>query len=87
MVDEQIGLEGGVELLEQAIGHRGAGKAELAHRTYVGLGEALVMNEVVIERRNEIEVCDLLGGDEFERLRDLEPCQACENAADQRHRQ
>ena len=32
MVDEQLGLERGVELLQQAIGHRRAGKAELAHR-------------------------------------------------------
>ena len=36
MIDEQLGLERGLQLLEQAVGHRGAGEAELAHRAHVG---------------------------------------------------
>jgi len=62
-----------------------AGEAELAHRTYVGGLESLVMQEVVVERRHQIEVGQLLGRDQFERARDVEARQADEGTADQRH--
>ena len=67
MVDEQIGLEGGDEFFQQAVGHRRAGEAELAHGSHIGLGEKLIVNEVVIERRHQIKVGDPLGRDEGER--------------------
>ena len=44
VVDEQLGLERRLQLLEQPVGHRCAGKAELAHRADVGPLEALVMH-------------------------------------------
>ena len=87
MIDEQVGLEGGVERLEQPVGHRGAGEAELAHRAHVGRGETLVVDEVVIERRHQIEIGDLLGRDQLQRPGGVEARQADEGAADQRHRQ
>ena len=43
------------------------------------------MQEVVIERRDQIEVGQLLGRDQFERARDVEAWQTDEGAADQRH--
>ena len=44
-----------------------------------------MMQQVVIERRHQIEVCQLLGRDQFERTCDVEASQADEGAADQRH--
>ena len=85
MVDEQIGLEGGGEFFQQSVGHRRAGEAELAHGSHIGLGEKLIVNEVVIERRHQIKVGDPLGRDEGERVPHLEARQADEGAADQRH--
>ncbi len=43
------------------------------------------MQEVVIERRHQIEVGDALGGDQLEGARDFEPRQTDESAADERH--
>ena len=85
MIDEQLRLERRRQLLEQAVGHRRAGKAELAHRREVGRREPLMAHEVVVERRHQVEVADLLGGDQLERARGLEARQAHEGAADQRH--
>ena len=78
MIDEQLGLERRLQLLEQPVGHRGAGKAELAHRADVGPLEPLVMHEVVVERRHQIEIGDLLGFDQLQRLRHVESRQADE---------
>ena len=40
MIDEQVRLERRLQFLEQAVGHRRAGKAELAHRGDVGLARS-----------------------------------------------
>ena len=47
-----------LQLLEQTVGHRRAGKAELAHRRDIGLRETRVVQQVVIERRHQIEIAD-----------------------------
>jgi hypothetical protein len=86
VIDEQVGLERGLQRLEQAVGHRRTGEAELAHGADVRRLEALVMKEIVIERRHQIEIADLLGGDQVERGADVKARQADERAADQRHR-
>ena len=87
MVDEQVGAKRRVELLEQRVGHRRAGEAELAHRADVGAGKQRMMHEIVVQRRHQIEIGDPLGGDQLQRARGIELRQADERAADQRHRQ
>ena len=87
MIDEQVWLERLVQLLQQAIGHRGAGETELAHAGDVGPGKRLVMDEVVIERRHQIKIGDLFLLDQRQRLAAVIARQADERAADQRHRQ
>src|SRR5262249_23659755 len=47
----------------------------------------LVVQQVMIERWDEVEVGDALGRDQFERARNVETRQADEGAADQRHGQ
>ena len=85
MIDEQIGLERGLQLFQQAVGHRRAGEAEFLDRAHVARREQRMMNEVVIERRHQIEIGDALGGDQLERVGDVEAAQADESAADERH--
>ena len=87
VIDEQLRLERRRKLLQQPVGHRRAGEADLAHRRDVGLPEALVMHQIVIERRHQIEIADPLLLDQFQRARHLEARQAHERAADERHRQ
>ena len=43
------------------------------------------MHEIVIKRRHQIKIGDALGGDQRQRMRDVEPAQANESAADERH--
>src|SRR5215471_13466670 len=87
VIDEQLRLEGGAEALEQAVRHRRPREAELAHRAHIRRREPLVVQQVMIERRHEVEVGDALGRDQFERARNVETRQADEGAADQRHGQ
>ena len=67
MIDEQLGPERRRERLQQAVGHRRAGEAELAHRADVARGEQRVMHQVVIERRHEIEIGHPFGRDRSQR--------------------
>src|SRR5262252_8156480 len=87
VIDEQLRPEGGAQALEQAVRHGRAREAELAHRAHIRRREPLVVQQVMIERWNEVEVGDALGRDQFERARNLETRQADEGAADQRHGQ
>jgi len=49
VIDEQLRPECLVQLPQQSVGHRRAGKAELAHARHVGCRKRLVVNEIVIE--------------------------------------
>ena len=79
--------EGGIEALQQTVGHGGAGESELGYRRCVGRLEGGVGKQIVIKRRYQIEVGDLLGGDELERAASVETRQADEGAVDQSHGQ
>ena len=46
-----------------------------------------MVQQVMIERRDEVEIGDTLGRDQFERARNVETRQTDEGAADQRHGQ
>src|ERR1035438_10702081 len=86
MIHEQIGLEGGVEFLEKTVSHRCVGETEFSHRTHIGLGETLVVNEIVIKRRHQIEIGDFMGSNQFQRFRGIETWQANKDATYQGHR-
>ncbi len=85
VVDKQVRPERRVELLQERIGHRRAGEAELAHRGHICAREVGMIDQIVIERRHQIKVADPLGGDQVERAGNVELRQADERTADQRH--
>ena len=73
VVDEQLRLEGGLQLLQQRVVHRRAGEAELAHAVGVGARERWVRQQVVVQRRHEVEVRHLLVADHLEGAPGVEP--------------
>src|SRR5262249_40353185 len=85
VINKQIGFECGLQRFQQSIGHRSSSKSELAYGANVSGSESPVVNEVVIERRYEIEVSDLLCSNKIERSRGVEARQAHECSSHQGH--
>ena len=75
-----------MSLGEQRVGHRRAGEAELTNRGDVGFREVGVVDDVVIERGDEVEVGDALRREQAEGAGHVEARQADEGATDHRHR-
>ena len=81
------GSEGGVQPLQQAVGHRGAGEAQLADRAHPRAREGRMREQVVIERRRKIERGHALRLDQVERGARIEARLADEHSVHQRGRQ
>jgi hypothetical protein len=60
VIDEELGLEGSLQALQQRVVHRRTGKAELAHAADVGAGELGVRQQVVVQRGHQVEMRHLL---------------------------
>ena len=66
VVDEQLRLERRLQLLEQTVGHRARRQSRAcAPSSRRSRLKARMMHQVVIERRHQIEVGDLLGRDQL----------------------
>jgi len=87
MIDEQLRPECHLDPLQQPVGHRRAGEADLPDRAGVGRGEIGMAHEIMVERRDEIEVGHPLAADQPQRRRRIEVRQTDERAVDQRQRQ
>jgi hypothetical protein len=85
MVDEELGAKPLVDSLEQAVWHRRAGEAEFPDRAGIGSSEVRMADEIVIKRRNEIEIADALALDQPQRLGSIEARQADKGAVDHGH--
>ena len=85
MIDEERRREARDDAPQQPVRHRRAGEAELAAAREIGARESVVRQQIVIERRHEIEVRHPLARDEVERLAGIEAALAHEAAIDERH--
>ena len=85
MVDEKFGPEGVFDPAQQPLGHRCAGESQFAHRGDIGTCESRAPEQVVIERRHQVEGGDPLGLDQAERALRLEARLADEGTAQRRH--
>ena len=85
MVNEEFGPEGVGDPAQQPLGHRRAGETQFAHRGDIGTCESRTPQQVVIERRHQVEGGDPLGLDQAERALRLEARLADEGAAHRRH--
>ena len=83
MIDEEVWLERGGQLFQEPIGHGCAREAELAHGAGVGCCKSVVVNEIVVKRRHQVQVGDLFRRDQIECLAGIEARQADESAANQ----
>jgi len=86
VIDEQIRLECRIQLLQQTIGHRRTGKAELSDARGIGRFKVRVVNQIVVKRRNQVKVGDFFRLDDREGLPRIVTWQTDKAAADQRHR-
>ena len=83
VVDEQIGFEGGLQTLQQGVVHRRASEAEFADGRDVGGREIGMRQQVVVQRRHEVEMADLLGCYGLQRGRGIEARHADKAAVEQ----
>src|SRR5437870_7810757 len=86
MIDEQLRLESRIQLLEQPVRHRSAGKAQLSDARNIRRGELAVMDEVMIKRRHEIEIGNFFRLDDGERFAGVVARKTNESATNQGHR-
>jgi len=56
VIDEQVRFERPIQLFQKTVGHWRTGKSQFAHAGDIGADELGVMDEVMIERRNQIEI-------------------------------